>query len=189
MVTHTESPAFLIGSGMPKGHPVFVQSMPGGVDPANVAPIVHADPVQARVKRFVAPGGVVLSGTWLFPPPRERLPHASFFSGVKPPTSRKVLPQVPLPAVERKSNPWGLMGPPVVLVVDEVVTVVVDEVVVARVELDVEDELVEVVVVLEVELELDEDTVVEVELVLVVVGTVVLDDVVAPGSVDRKSVV
>jgi hypothetical protein len=161
-VTHTESPAFEIGSGVPNWHPAAVQSTPGGVVPAAVVPSVQAGPTHDSVKRFVAPGGVALSGTCESPPPSESWPQRRFFSGIVPATSRNVFPHVPVPAVDRKSNPDGPV--PVVEVVDvdvdEVVELDVEEVVEDDVEVLEVDELVDdevdELVELDVELEVDE---------------------------------
>jgi hypothetical protein len=110
--THTDKPAFEIGSGVPKRQPVFVQSNPAPA--AAIGPTVQwPSAVQLRLKRFVDPAGVVLSGTCERPPPSERFPQMSFFSGIVPARSRKVLPHVPEPAVDRKSNAvagWNVMG-------------------------------------------------------------------------------
>ena len=130
--------------------------------------------------RFVAPGGVTLSGTWPMPPPRERLPQRMFLSGVTPFTSRNVLPQLPVAAVERKSKKWGSPWGAVVVVVEDVVATVV---------VDVDDDVVEL------ELAVVEVLVVVVGTVVVVwivVGTgcvVLLDVVVVDGSVDEDGVV
>ena len=45
-VTHTERPAFEMGSGTPKLQPTSVQSTPAGVDPDVVGPMVHVVPTQ-----------------------------------------------------------------------------------------------------------------------------------------------
>jgi hypothetical protein len=123
-VTHTERPAFEIGSGVPNLQPMSVQSTPVGVEPDVVDPSVQLDPAQDSVKRLVAPGGVELSGTCEMPPPIERPPQSRFFSGIVPARSRKVLPHVPVAEVERKSKPDGA-PPPVVEVVDDVGVAVV----------------------------------------------------------------
>ncbi len=156
-VTQTERPAFEMGSGVPKRQPTSVQSTPAGVLPAAVGPMLQSEPTQPpSVNRFVAPGGVALSGTCEMPPPRDRLPQRRFLSGMVPATSRYVLPHEPLPAVDRKSKvSWiVVVGPPIV---DVVVDVDVDE-------LD-EDELV-----------VDDDVDEEVVVGAIVVGTCVLED-------------
>jgi hypothetical protein len=152
--------------------------MPAGVDPDAVVPRSHCVPLQDSVKRFVAPGGVALSGTCEMPPPSDRLAQRRFFNGIVPARSRNVLPQVPLPAVDAKSKPVGMTVPPVVDVVDvDVLVLVVDVVgcsVVGASELDVED-----------------DVLVDVLLVvgIVVVGIVVVGIVVGTGADDVVLVV
>jgi hypothetical protein len=164
--THTDSPEFTIGSGVPNRHPVSVQSIPAGGTPAATALTVHADPTHASPNRFVAPAGVALSGTCDSPPPSDRFPQSRFLSGVTPPTSRNVCPHVPAPTVEMKSKPDGPV--PVVLVVDvDVVGVVVLDVDVLELELVEVDEEVEDDV-------LDDEVLVEVEVEVLVV---VVDDV------------
>jgi hypothetical protein len=119
LVTHTVVPAFEIGSGRPNRQPTSVQSTPAGVDPAGVGPMLHVVPMQPEsVKRFVAPLGVALSGTADLPPPSERLPQARFFSGIVPPRSLYVVPQLPAAGVERKSKREG--GTVVVVLDDDV---------------------------------------------------------------------
>jgi len=87
-VTQTERPAFEIGSGRPKWQPTSVQSTPAGVDPEVVGPMLHVVPTHPEsVNRFVAPLGVVLSGTCERPPPSESLPHPRFFRGIVPASS------------------------------------------------------------------------------------------------------
>jgi len=86
------------------------------------------------------------------PPPSDSEPQRRFFSGTVPARSRNVLPHEPEPAVDRKSKPVGVTGPPVVDVLDvDVLVLVVDVVgcsVVGASELDVDDEvLVEVLLV------------------------------------------
>jgi hypothetical protein len=99
-----------------------------------------------------------------------------FLSGVVPPTSRKELPQTPLPAVEVKSKAVGT-PPVVVLVVEVVVEVEVVE------ELEVVDELeVELVVGRIVDVVVLEDE-------LVVVGSTVDEVVVLVGTVEELVVV
>jgi hypothetical protein len=64
LVTHTDKPAFEMGSGTPKRQPTSVQSTPAGVEPEVVGPMLHVLPTQPdNVKRLVAPAGVALSGT------------------------------------------------------------------------------------------------------------------------------
>ncbi len=88
-VTQTDRPAFDMGSGTPKRQPTAVQSTPAGVEPEAVGPMLHVVPTQPdSVKRFVAPDGVVLSGTWERPPPSERLPQSRFFKTTVPAPSR-----------------------------------------------------------------------------------------------------
>jgi len=149
LVTHTERPAFEIGSGVPNLQPGAVQSMPAGVDPAAVVPTSHCEPLQVSAKRFVAPGGVALSGTCEMPPPSDSEPQRRFFSGTVPARSRNVLPHEPEPGVDRKSNPVTGGWPPVVDVVDvDVLVLVVDVVggsVVGASEVDVDDEVLDVV--------------------------------------------
>ena len=157
-VTHTERPALEIGSGVPKRQPMSVQSTPVGVEPDVVTPRVHAEPAHESVKRFVAPDGVELSGTWEMPPPIERPPQRRFLSGTVPRRSRNVLPQTPVADVDRKSKPDG--PAPVVVVLDVDVDV--------EVVLDVDDEVVaNVDVLLEVDvdvlLDVDVDVLLEVE--------------------------
>jgi hypothetical protein len=141
-VTHTDRPAFEMGSGVPNLQPTSVQSTPAGVEPAGTGPMLQTLPTQfVSVKRFAAPAGVALSGTCEMPPPSDRLPQRRFLIGTVPARSRKVLPHVPVPAVDRKSMPEP---PPIVVVVGAIVvgvTVVDDD------ELDDVDELVELVVV------------------------------------------
>ena len=165
-VTHTDNPRFEIGSGSPNGHPVFVQSTPAGVDPELVAPMLHVLPVHPdNVNRLVAPPGVELSGTCESPPPSDRFPHKRFFNTVTAPTSRNVLPQFPLPAVDKKSNSNEVE-------VDVLDDVEVDDVVELEVLVELVDVVDEVLVELVVELEVD---VLDVE--LVEVDDVVDDDV------------
>ena len=197
LVTHTERPALEIGSGVPKWQPTSVQSMPAGVEPALVGPMLQTAPTQPdSVKRLVAPGGVALSGTCEMPPPSDRLPQRRFLIGTVPARSRKVLPQEPLPGVDRKSKP---VPPPrvvevvlcwVVLLVlvddelDDVVGTVLDvgvddvevddvlgTIVLAGAELEELDELVVVVVLVTVLLLVDEAG----TLVEVVVGGVMVE--------------
>lgn len=183
-VTQTDRPAFEMGSGTPNLHPMSVQSTPAGVDPDAVGPMLQFVPVQPdSVKRFVAPAGVALSGTCERPPPSDRLPQRSFLSGIVPARSRKVLPQSPLPVVERKSKRS------VVVVVGAGVDVEVDVelLVLELLELDVLLELDEVVpseldelVELDVLVELDEllDEVEASELDVLVVELVDVDELV-----------
>ncbi len=180
-VMHTDSPALLIGSGVPNRQPASVQSTSPGVDPAVVAPTVHDEPVHESVNRFVAPDGVALSGTCSMPPPSDRLPHARFLRGVTAPRSRNVFPQYPLAAVDRKSRSSVVVD----VEVDDVVVLEVDVLVVELVDvddvlvlvvLDVDVELVEVddVVDDDVDVELVDDVLVDVELVLLVLVVVVV---------------
>jgi hypothetical protein len=177
-VTHTESPAFTIGSGVPNLQPAAVQSIPAGVDPDAVVPRLQFGPTHDSVKRLTAPGGVALSGTPDRPPPIERLPQSRFFNGLVPPTSRNVWPQKPTPAVDVKSKPDG--PPPIVVLVDDVVaTVELDDVVGAAVELDdVVGAAVELDDVVGAAVELDDVVGAAVELDDVVGAAVELDDVV-----------
>jgi hypothetical protein len=64
LVTHTDRPEFEMGNGVPNRQPGAVQSTPAGVVPEAVVPRSHVGPLQDSAKRFVAPGGVALSGTW-----------------------------------------------------------------------------------------------------------------------------
>jgi hypothetical protein len=203
-VTQTERPPFAIGSGVPNGHPVFVQSVPAGGTPASVAPTVQLAPTHESANRLVAPAGVALSGTCDLPPPSERLPQVRFFSGMVPARSRNVCPQVPVPVVDWKSKPLGPL--PVVEVVEvEVDVVVVLDVDVLELDVLVEelvdvDELVldevldddglvevdvEVLVVLEVEVlvELEVDVLV-VDVLVLVDDEVLVDDVLVDVVVD-----
>lgn len=79
--TQVERPGlstFGIGSGVPKEQPVFVQSMaPTG---ASVGPMVHDEPAQVVVKRFVEPSGVGPSATVDSPPPMLSPPQVRFFN-------------------------------------------------------------------------------------------------------------
>ena len=78
-----------IGSGVPKKQPVFVQSKSAVA--VAIWPTLHTPPAQPlTAKRFVDPGGVVLSGTCEMPPPSERLPQSRFFKGTVPARSRNV---------------------------------------------------------------------------------------------------
>ena len=140
----------------------------------SIGPTVHGDPVQSSESRFVAPAGVVLSGTCEAPPPSERFPQMRFLSAVVPARSRKVPPQAPLPAVDVKSNWVG--GPPAVVLVDEVVVGVA--VVDVELELDVDDDDDVDVVGASVELVVDD-----------VGATVVVEEVVGPTVVVDEEVV
>jgi hypothetical protein len=172
-VTHTDNPAFEIGSGVPNRQPTSVQSTPAGVDPDGVGPMLQVVPTQPEsVNRFVAPGGVALSGTCEMPPPSDSCPQRRFFSGTVPARSRNVLPQLPDPGVDRKSKPDG-PPPDVVVVVDEVLEIVV-------LELDVVGASVDVVV---------DDVVAAMVLDDDVVAAIVLDDDVVGGALLVEDVV
>jgi hypothetical protein len=176
-VTHTERPAFEIGSGVPNLQPTSVQSTPAGVDPDVVTPRVHAGPTHESVNRLVAPDGVELSGTCERPPPSERPPQARFFNGIAAPTSRNEFPHVPVAAVDRKSMPDGPLPSVVVLDVDVDVLLVLDVDELVDDEVDVEEDVDEdVLVELEVDVELLVDDDVDVLLVLEVDELVVTDD-------------
>src|SRR6185369_4779223 len=161
----------------PNLQPTSVQSTPAGVEPAGTGPMLQMLPTQfVSAKRFAAPAGVALSGTCEMPPPSDRLPQRRFLIGTVPARSRKVLPHVPVPAVDRKSM---AEPPPIVVVVGAIVvgvTVVDDD------ELDEVDELVVVVGAIVVGMtvvgvsEVDDDVLVVVGMgavVDVVVGTIV----------------
>jgi hypothetical protein len=68
---------FGIGSGVPKLHPVSVQSGPlvltGGM--SDVGPRMHCEPVHDSENRLLEPPGVGPSGTMLAPPPMLRPPQ------------------------------------------------------------------------------------------------------------------
>ncbi len=178
LVTHTERPEFEIGSGTPNRQPTAVQSTPACVEPDAVGPMLHKEPLQPdSVKRFVAPDGVVLSGTCERPPPSERLPQVRFFSGTVCARSRYVLPQFPEPDVDKKSNSRVVDVDVLVVVdVDDDVVVVLDVDVVVVLDVDVLEVLdvdVLVLVVDDVLVEVVDDV-----LLLVVVVEDVLVDVV-----------
>jgi hypothetical protein len=198
--TQLEFPPFGIGSGVPKRQPVVVQSKvaPG----VGVAPTVHEGPLHESVKRFVAPSGVVLSGTVETPPPRESRPQRIVFKGVTPFVSRKVCPHVPVATVDRKSNAFGTI--PVVDVVVATGVDVVDEdvellldVLVVGTGADVDDEVLELEELVVCVVVVGRSEELDVELVVggVVVGTgaelVVLDEevVVLARSVEELEVV
>src|SRR5262245_52201948 len=146
-----------IGSGVPKLHPVVVQSgavllTGGGIE---VGPIVQLAPVQLSANRLVEPSGVGASGTTVPPPPMFRPPQVRFLMRTLLPSS--VLPQTPpgVPVVNSRNAP----------LTDAVVEVVVD-VVVLVVELVLL--VVEVLVVVEVVLVVGTVVLVLVEVVVVV---------------------
>src|SRR5262245_2181285 len=114
-----------IGSGVPKLHPVSVQSGPavltGGV--VEVGPLVQLEPVQLSANRLVEPSGIGPSGTRSAPPPMLRPPQVRFLMRALLPSS--VLPQVPLGVLVLKSSSVGGAPGRVVVVVPLMVVVVV----------------------------------------------------------------
>jgi hypothetical protein len=163
------SAGFGIGSGVPKLHPVLVQSgaavfTAGAVE---VGPIVQLEVGQWTANRLIEPSGVGPSGTPARPPPRSRPPQVRFLMMTALPSC--VLPQTPPGALLVNSR----NAPPtdaVVEVVEDVVVLVVELVVI-----EVEVVVVVGLVVLVVELVVVEvEVVVVVGLVVVVVGLVVL---------------
>jgi hypothetical protein len=108
--TQVDSPALGIGSGVPKLHPVSVQSGPavltvGGVD---VEPRVQLVPAQLSEKRLIEPSGVGPSATMEPPPPMFRPPQVSVL--IRPLDALRVSPQGP-PAGERvKSSTVGFVA-------------------------------------------------------------------------------
>src|SRR5262245_9141143 len=173
---------FGIGSGVPKLHPVLVQSgavlLSGGV--VEVGPMVQIEPAQAPSQappawqtsenRLFEPSGVGPSETTELPPPMFRPPQVRFL--MRALAAVRVLPQVPpgVPVVNSRNAPPTAM---IVVVVVELVVVeveVVEVLVVAAVVLVVV--VVEVLVVVVVVL------VVEVVVVLVVAVVVLVVEVV-----------
>jgi hypothetical protein len=174
-VTHTERPEFEIGSGVPNLHPTSVQSVPAGVEPDVVTPMLHDDPAHESVNRLVAPDGVALSGTCESPPPSESPPQPRSFSGIVAPTSRNEFPEVPVADVDVKSKPDGPPPGDVVDVdVDDEVLVLDDVLLVAPSDEVVLPNVIVVVVLGAIEL-------LVLELVLDEVTGAVLDDVVLDG--------
>jgi hypothetical protein len=143
---------------------------------------VHDDPTHESEARFVAPEGVVLSGTWEIPPPSDRLPQMSRLSGIVPAVSRNVLPQLPPPAVDRKSNFVGT--PPTVVVVVDDVEVEVELLVGALVDDEEDEVVVGAIVDDDVVADVDEVVVARVVDVDVVVGSMQVhtSEQVAPGA-------
>jgi hypothetical protein len=120
---------FGISSGVPKLHPVVLQSGTaelGGGAVVN-APMVQSVPVQLSVTRLVAPSGVGASWKIEPPPPTLRPPQVRVLISV--PLALRVSPQTPpgAPVVNSRNAP---SGGAVVVVVLLVVVLVVEVVVV-----------------------------------------------------------
>src|SRR5262245_53375112 len=82
-ITHIEmagTGGFGMGRGVPKLHPVLVQSgaalFTGGV--VLVALMVQEGPAQLSEKRLIEPSGIASSGAIELPAPRLRPPHVRF---------------------------------------------------------------------------------------------------------------
>src|SRR5262245_35584098 len=136
---------FGIGSGVPKLHPVLVQSgavlLSGGV--VEVGPMVQIEPAQAPSQappawqtsenRLFEPSGVGPSETTELPPPMFRPPQVRFL--MRALAAVRVLPQVPpgVPVVNSRNAPPTAMivvvvvEPPIVVVVEPPIVVVVVE--------------------------------------------------------------
>src|SRR4029450_12645144 len=124
-VVRAGTAAFGISSGVPKLHPVLLQSgaaeLGGGV--VVNAPMVQAGPAQLSVNWLGAPAGGGAPGTIDPPPPTLRPPQVRFL--IRPPVPSRVSPQTPpkAPVVN-----WRLGGPPAVVVVVLLVVLVVTRV-------------------------------------------------------------
>jgi hypothetical protein len=116
---------FGIGSGVPKLHPVSVQSgsgvFTGGT--VDVRAIVQLEPVQLSANRLVEPSGIGPSATTEPPPPMFRPPQVRFLMRALLPSS--VVPQVPPGVLVLKSSSVGGAPGRVVVVVPAMVVVVV----------------------------------------------------------------
>jgi hypothetical protein len=117
------SEGFGIGSGVPKLHPVSVQSgsalSTAGV--VEVGPIVQLEVGQSTANRLVEPSGIGPSGTRPAPPPRLRPPQVRFL--ITALLAFSVLPQTPpgmLVVNSRNAPPTAVVE----VVVDVVVLVV-----------------------------------------------------------------
>src|SRR5262245_65434259 len=98
---------FGIGSGVPKLHPVSVQSGPavltgGGVE---VGPIVQLEPVQLSANWLVEPSGIGPSGTRSAPPPRLRPPQVGVL--MRALLASSVVPQGPPGGLALRSTRVG----------------------------------------------------------------------------------
>jgi len=106
-VVSVGSEGFGIGSGVPKLHPVLVQSgaalFAGGM--VEVGPIVHIEPVQLSENWLIEPSGVGPSPTRELPPPMLRPPQVRFLMTAA--EASCVLPQVPpgMPVLNSRNAP------------------------------------------------------------------------------------
>jgi hypothetical protein len=171
-VLSTESVGLRIGSGVPKLHPVVVQSGPAVLTAGTllVGLMAQLEPVQLSANRLTEPAGVGPSLMTDPAPPMLSPPHVRFLITV--PAAFFDEPQMPPGVPLVKSRIVGVAT--VVVVVVEVVVVVVGSVEV------VDDDVVVVVV--------GSVVVVDDDVVVVVVGSVVVVDdvvvVVVVGSVE-----
>jgi hypothetical protein len=103
-VTHNESPAFETGSGVPNGHPTFVQSIPGGGTQTVVDPMSHVVPAQLVAGSGWSPRPGGRCQDLEIPPPIEigRRGGSSAGSSAR---SRYVFPRVPRPRSTEVSAP------------------------------------------------------------------------------------
>src|SRR5262245_21363415 len=109
-ITQVVWPPCGIGSGVPKLHPVSVQSGPavltGGV--TDVGPMLQLVPVQLSEKRLIEPSGVGPSATKEPPPPMLSPPQVRFF--INPPPLSRRSPHTPPAGRNENSSVVSALG-------------------------------------------------------------------------------